>query len=239
MCKNFGAPSKDARFVVIRKRLGIEDFNQMCILIMERLKELQAKGQNKNDKSNSDDSKPGQGDKTAPDIQEQPTHQGKLILDATVANQAIKYPNDLDLLNDAREFSELFIDVCWQGFGLSNKPRTYHRTARKEYLAVAKLKNKGFKVLHKAVGKQLNYLRRTLGHLEVTLTLLSEENRLAIPAKVWRKFWIIQELYRQQREMHSARIHRCDDRIVSIGQPHVRPLVRGKRPLTAKLFTTD
>jgi len=51
---------------------------------------------------------------------------------------------------------------------------------------------------------------------------------LAIPGKVWRKFWIIQELYRQQREMHSARIHRCDDRIVSIGQPHVRSIVRGK-----------
>jgi len=134
----------------------------MCILIVERLKELQAKGQNKNDKSNSDDTKPGQGDKTAPDIQEQTTHQGKLILDATVANQAIKYPNDLDLLNDAREFSELFIDVCWQGFGQSNKPRTYRRTARKEYLAVAKLKNKGFKVLYEAVGKQLNYLRRNL-----------------------------------------------------------------------------
>jgi len=38
------------------------------------------------------------------------THQGKLILDATVAEQAIRYPTDLSLLNEAREFSEQIID---------------------------------------------------------------------------------------------------------------------------------
>ncbi|MEE9357793.1 hypothetical protein [Candidatus Vondammii sp. HM_W22] len=32
--------------------------------------------------------------------------QGKLILDATIAPQAIRYPADLGLLNEAREFSE-------------------------------------------------------------------------------------------------------------------------------------
>lgn len=28
--------------------------------------------------------------------------------------------------------------------------------------------------------------------------------------------------------MHDSRLHRIDDRIVSIHQPHVRPIVRGK-----------
>ena len=218
-------------FVAIRKRLGIEEFNQMSNLLIERLKELQeakAKEQQKKDKSDSDENNPSRGDKPTSDKQEQPTHQGKLIIDATVANQAIKYPNDLDLLNESREFSELFIDICWQGFSLPNKPRTYRLTARKEYLSVAKLKNKSNKVLRKAVGKQLNYLRRNLGHLEAVLAKLTDEQRLSITAKTWRKFWIVQELYRQQREMHSVRIHRCDDRIVSIAQPHVRPILRGK-----------
>ena len=31
-------------------------------------------------------------------------------LDATVADQYIKYPNDLELLNDSREWSEELID---------------------------------------------------------------------------------------------------------------------------------
>jgi hypothetical protein len=37
-------------------------------------------------------------------------HQGRLIVDATVVEQAIRYPTDLSLLNEAREFSELIID---------------------------------------------------------------------------------------------------------------------------------
>jgi len=39
---------------------------------------------------------------------------------------------------------------------------------------------------------------------------------------------IITELYRQQQEMYKSRSHRIADRIVSIVQPHVRPIVRGK-----------
>ena len=38
----------------------------------------------------------------------------------------------------------------------------------------------------------------------------------------------MQELYRQQQEMYTTKTHRIDDRIVSIAQPHVRPIVRGK-----------
>jgi hypothetical protein len=41
-------------------------------------------------------------------------------------------------------------------------------------------------------------------------------------------FWIIQELYRQQREMYESKTNRISDRLVSISQPHVRPIVRGK-----------
>ena len=36
------------------------------------------------------------------------------------------------------------------------------------------------------------------------------------------------ELYRQQLQMHEQRTQRVDDRIVSISQPHVRPIKRGK-----------
>jgi len=35
-------------------------------------------------------------------------------------------------------------------------------------------------------------------------------------------------LYAQQKEMYSNGVHRIDDRIVSIHQPHVRPIVRRK-----------
>jgi transposase, IS5 family len=38
----------------------------------------------------------------------------------------------------------------------------------------------------------------------------------------------IQKLYEQQQTMFEQRIHRVDDRIVSIAQPYVRPVIRGK-----------
>ena len=39
---------------------------------------------------------------------------------------------------------------------------------------------------------------------------------------------VIHTLYGQQLQMYSERTHTIEDRIVSISQPHVRPMVRGK-----------
>jgi len=39
---------------------------------------------------------------------------------------------------------------------------------------------------------------------------------------------VVNEVYRQQRQMHTDRVHTVANRIVSIHQPHVRPMVRGK-----------
>ncbi len=46
--------------------------------------------------------------------------------------------------------------------------------------------------------------------------------------KLQRKYWIIQTVYEQQLKMWVSRSHQVDDRIVSIHEPHVRPIVRGK-----------
>jgi hypothetical protein len=46
--------------------------------------------------------------------------------------------------------------------------------------------------------------------------------------RTYRNLLVIQELYRQQLWMHENRCHSISDRIVSISQPHVRPMVRGK-----------
>ena len=46
--------------------------------------------------------------------------------------------------------------------------------------------------------------------------------------RLYRLVLVIKELYRQQLWMYENRSHRMADRIVSIYQPHVRPIVRGK-----------
>ena len=155
--------------------------------------------------------------------------QGRLILDATVVDQAIRYPTDLSLLNEAREFSEQIIDCLYGQTTLTKKPRTYRVKARRQYLAVAKRRRAGARVIRKAIKQQLQYLGRNLGHIEQLLTHFSEGASLPLPNWLLRRFWVIPHLYAQQLQMHETKIHRCDDRIVSISQPWVRPIVRGKQ----------
>ena len=89
------------------------------------------------DKTNddSDDTDSGQtACKT--DVAKATPHEGKLIIDATVAEQAIRFPTDLSLLNEAREISEKIIDELYPHTALQKKPRTYREKARKDYLAI-------------------------------------------------------------------------------------------------------
>jgi hypothetical protein len=105
------------------------------------------------------------------------------------------------------------------------KPRTYRRIARQDYLATAKKKKKTAKVLRKAIRKQLNYVKRNINTVN---KLLDDRASNPITKRSLRQLWIVQEVYRQQQEMYDQRSNQIADRIVSVSQPHVRPIVRGK-----------
>jgi hypothetical protein len=155
-----------------------------------------------------------------------PPPKGKLIVDATCAPADIKYPTDLNLLNDAREKTEAIIDRLHH-FRTSptKKPRTYRQTARKAYLRVAMTKKPGDKKRRRGIGKQLRYLRRNLA----TISRMAHESLLVhLKPPHYRQLLVISELSRQQAWMYEHRSPRIADRIVSISQPHVRPIVRGK-----------
>jgi len=160
------------------------------------------------------------------DDDDKPSNNGKLIVDATCTPADITYPTDLKLLNEAREKTEEIIDTMHAPFiGKKRKPRTYRQKGRKDYLAVAKQKRPGYKKIRKAIGKQLRYLKRNLK----TIAKRVEEGLLWLLSKrMYRNLLVIQELYRQQLWMYENRSNIIADRIVSISQPHVRPIVRGK-----------
>ena len=153
-------------------------------------------------------------------------NRGKLIVDATCTPADITYPTDLKLLNEAREKTEEMIDRMHAPLvGLKNKPRTYRQRARKDYLAVAKQKKPGPQKIRKALRKQLGYLKRNLHNIDI---MASEGLLKHLSKRLYRLVLVIKELYRQQLWMYENRCHRIADRIVSIYQPHVRPIVRGK-----------
>jgi hypothetical protein len=126
------------------------------------------------------------------------------------------------LLNEARENLEKMIDEMHET-GDGEKPRTYRLKARRDYLNIAKKKNKSAKMIRKAVGKQLRYIRRDLHHVD---SLLQEGKELSS----WQEARLatIKTLYGQQQYMYDNRTHQVENRIVSLGQPWVRPIVRGK-----------
>jgi IS5 family transposase len=155
-----------------------------------------------------------------------PQNRGKIILDATCAPADIAYPTDLNLLNESREKAEKVIDILHAPQkGTIKKPRTYRRKARKDYLKAAKSRQLSTAKRRKAVRKQLGYLKRDLNYIKEW----SCRSSLGILSKrQYQDLLVISELYRQQQYLYENNENRIDDRIVSISQPHVRPIVRGK-----------
>jgi hypothetical protein len=236
------APFAPSLFVDIRKRMGdevFEVFQQSLIDAVEARKASRQSGTSVPSDTpapDKDDEPPSGGspqcDNEHDDKADEP--QGKLILDATVAPQAIRYPTDLSLLNEAREFSEQIIDQLYPKSGLKKKPRTYREQARRAYLAMAKQRRPSAKARRKAIKQQLQYLRRNLKHIEKLLEHFPIGERLPLPKWLLYRYWVIQHLYEQQWEMYRTKTRRCDDRIVSISQPYVRPIVRGKQDKAAE-----
>jgi hypothetical protein len=99
-------------------------------------------------------------------------NKGKLLVDATVAEQSVKYPTDINLLNEAREISEKLIDELYEQANWAKKPRTYRQKARRQYLLVAKNKRPSLKIRRRGIREQLQYLRRNLGHITTLLDYL-------------------------------------------------------------------
>jgi transposase, IS5 family len=128
-------------------------------------------------------------------------------------------------LSEAREKSEELIDVLYNAHKHAAKPRTYREIARKDYLHTAQKKVKSKKEIRNAVRKQLNYLKRNLKSID---TLLDAYQAIPLNRHQYKYLLVIQTLYEQQRTMFEQRTHSIDHRIVSIHQPHVRPIVRGK-----------
>lgn len=222
------SPPFDASLMThFRKRLGADVLNQVNGWIIMAAKADQESDDDDDSYSPSEDS-PDDGAQTEqPEVDPDEPRQGKLLLDATCAPADIAYPTDLSLLNEARQKLEQIIDVLHAPHsGRKRKPRTYRQKARRAYLVIAKQRRASKQKIRRAIGQQLLYVMRDLRAIDrqATRTPLTELSR-----QQYKNLLVIRELARQQKVMHDAHSHRVEDRIVSISQPHVRPIVHGRR----------
>ncbi|MCG8484461.1 MAG: IS5 family transposase [Clostridia bacterium] len=218
----FEAPFHSSSMTHFRKRLGKNIINEVNEMIA-----LEATASHEEDEEDNDDSTPNKenSDKKA-ETAETPKNKGKLLLDATCTPADIHYPTDLGLLNKAREDLESMIDTLHVAdVGKRKKPRTYREKARKQYLSVVKQRRPRKKKIRKAIKQQLQYVRRDLGIVKDQIARHGENE---LSKKQLEKLETIEKLYIQQRTMYRTKQHQVDNRIVSIDQPHVRPIVRGK-----------
>lgn len=148
---------------------------------------------------------------------------GTLILDATCAPQNIEYPQDANLLNECREKLEKLIDKICYDFNYYT-PRMYRENARKDYLSLAKCKKRSAKRIRKAVKQQLKYVRRDLKYVDEFLAL----DDFKLTEKQAEMLDVIRKIYDQQKFMFENNTHLLENRIVSIGQPYIHTIVRGK-----------
>ncbi len=148
----------------------------------------------------------------------------QMILDATCSPSKIRYPQDFSLLDEAREKTDVMIDCLHKQFPQEgHRPRTYRRILRKAFLSVSKSKKRTAKKVRALIRKELCAVKRNLAFVDAYLKkggILTNRQQTQLQT--------IRKLYEQQLEMFNAKTHRVENRIVSIEQPHIRPIVRGK-----------
>ena len=166
----------------------------------------------------------------------------ELLLDTTVVESKIEYPNDVKLLNSVRNYCINKISSLKRTLKLEDKIRTYKRKAKKIYLNYAKKKKKSHKIIRSTTRQILGFTNRNIKQLtsiiaEAKEKLSSKNFKLGsfedISLKgsikeIENKLIIAREIYRQQKTKYQEKTNQIKNRIVSFDQPFIRPIVRGK-----------
>ena len=148
---------------------------------------------------------------------------GTLLMDATCCPADIAFPQDFQLLNQARELLEDIVREISKAHGWKT-PRMYSKIARRSFLNLSKNKKRTVKAIRKCIRRQLQFIRRDIGYIVDFI----RNRSVRLDQKIYDLLNTLTTLYEQQRFMLEHRVHSVPDRIVSIRQPWVRPIVRGK-----------
>lgn len=218
-------------FVTIRKRISEQELNEMTVSLLKEQQRLKAERNRQEEQSDDSNQNPpasaavGSDSESFIDSQGR-KHSGVLKIDATCADAEVRYPVDVDLVNDGCRIIEEYTTGVCKLLGL-RKPQTPYKSARGIYLELVKRKKKGGKFLKDTLRMMLAYLEKATRMLFDILVSNPLSNEFFTPAKK-QILGAVCTMLQQQKEMLASGTHRCADRIVSIFQPHVRPIVRGK-----------
>ena len=230
-------------FVTVRKRITDEEINEMTVRLLEEQRRRKAEAELHKDKS--DDGNAGAKndngatkDESKKDIVEDDPfakefkdskgriHKGVLKMDATCANAEVRYPVDVDIIHDGCKVVDRYIHSICKALKIRDQHTSY-KDSRRAYLVLVKMKKKGGELVRRTKSYMLSCLNKELKQIVELFVnhtgckaLLTNYEQHTLNATF--------DMYAQQQEMLANGTHTCANRIVSIFQPHIRPIVRGK-----------
>lgn len=219
-------------FTYIRKRISEKELNDMSVQLLQKQKRLLEEKRKREEeaakKNDEDPPAPESEDPNATaftDTQGR-KHEGVLKVDATCADAEMRYPVDVDIIHDGcRKMNDYIIKVC-RNFEF-RKPHTNYKYARQAYIQLVRLSKKRGKMVRSTIAVMLNYLHKDI-RIFVDLVAKDPAYFDCLFPHEKRTLSAIIKMYHQQEEMYRSKTHTCVGRILSIFQPHVRAIVRGK-----------
>jgi len=158
----------------------------------------------------------------------------KLVCDTTIVPSNIAYPTDISLLEKTRRKTLEYLDKAKQ-IG-ADRYRTYRRIAKKIFVQYQKIRHHTTKSRKKVQKRLLQFTKRNIDQLkhalEHILGSLSQNScklKEQFLKEVTEFINVASKVISQQKDVYKGLP--VKERIVSIFQPHIRPMVRGKYPV--------
>ena len=220
-------------FVTIRKRISTAEINEMTTSLLQR--ELQKKEEAKKLKENRDNV--DNNETTPQQVQHDDNgaeftdsqgrkHKGVLKIDATCADAEVRFPVDVDIIHDGCKVVDRYLTRLCKSLSVP-LVRSSYKTARRFYLELVKRKKKGGKLVKETISHLLHYLQVDLRKITEIFVEHRGSKELLKPYEQ-RILNATFDMFAQQTYMHENNVHVCSNRIISIFQPHLRPIKRGK-----------
>ena len=218
-------------FVSIRARLDEEFMNQLTLILQKAAKGKKVHFPHNEDDNNQSQDSNSDAASTHPKDQASSSsdlkHAGVMKIDATCTPAEVRYPTDINLLEDGSRLINRVIEKISKATG--NKPLDTNRKKTREcFVYYTKKKHKGKRLRKSTKRQMIHYLSEDLKSF---LNWMAMMHSTAIDVLTRYEVQTLKatfEMLRQQQEMFSKNLSHCANRIISIFQPHIRPIVRGK-----------
>jgi hypothetical protein len=150
-----------------------------------------------------------------------------MLDDATCYESEVRYPTDVKLLHECCVWLYRELSGLRSGLGLGKLRDDKFTAALRRYKKYSRMRRKSWKKGKRLRGSLLYWLEKW----EILLQQVMDRHpdvHSQLGQKFYKRLKIIRIIHSQQLYMHENNVRRVPHRIISLGKPYLRPIVRGK-----------